>query len=111
MTTRATTISSATTKATTETSPAAEATATAEAAAEASTHTAEAATSTESSAAGAGKSIFTNLEHAALPVVAVELLDCVTGVIRTLENDNARALRSAVRAHVHVRTNDTTNAG
>ena len=36
-----------------------------------------------------GKAILANLEHAALPVIAVELLDRVASIVGRLENHNA----------------------
>jgi hypothetical protein len=54
-----------------------------------------------------GEAVLTNLEHAALPVVAVELLDGVAGIVGRLENHNARALGPAVRAEMDIGANNT----
>lgn len=48
------------------------------------------------------KSIFTNFERAALPVVAVECVDCVLCVIRRLECDHTRALGIAILTQVNI---------
>lgn len=61
--------------------------------------------------ARAGEAIFTDLKHAALPVIAVELLNGVAGVFRSLKNHNTRALRSAVWAEMDVGANNATCAG
>ena len=57
-----------------------------------------------------GEAILANLEHAALPVIAVELLDGVACVVRRLENHNAGALGSAVGAEMDVGANNTAGA-
>lgn len=56
---------------------------------------------------GTSKAILTDLEHAALPIIAVELLDGVASIIRRLENNDTRALRSAVRAEMDIGANNT----
>jgi type IV secretory pathway VirJ component len=66
--------------------------------------TAEATTATEASSAG--KAVFTDLEETAGPVVAVELLNGVLGVFRSLEGDDTRALGSSIRSHVNVGADD-----
>jgi hypothetical protein len=70
----------------------------------------EAAATTEAStaaeASSAGKAVFTDLEETAGPVVAVELLDGVLGVFRSLEGDDTRALGSSIRSHVNVGADD-----
>jgi hypothetical protein len=101
-TTSSSTISPAPTKAATaaETSTASEATTATKAAATA--ETAAETTTTESSWAGTGKTIFTNLKLAALPVVAIKLLDSVSSIIRRLKSDDARPLRSTIRSDVHI---------
>lgn len=82
----------------------------AEAAAKSSAH-ASISTTSEARAAGASESVFTDLNCSSLPIIAVELLNGVTGVIGALKNDNTRALRSTVRSHVNIGTDDTTSAG
>ena len=42
----------------------------------------------DESEVGASEAIFTNLERAALPVVAVELLDGIASIIRRFEGNN-----------------------
>jgi hypothetical protein len=66
--------------------------------------TAEATTATETSSAG--KAVFTDLEETAGPVVAVELLNGVLSVFRSLEGDDTRALGSSIRSHVDVSADD-----
>ena len=74
--------------------------------------TSEAATTTKAAAAteatSAGKAVLANLKHASRPVVAVELLNGVLGILRSLESDNTRALGSAVGRHVDVSADDGT---
>jgi hypothetical protein len=41
-----------------------------------------------------------------MPIVAVELLNGVAGVFRRLENDNAGALRSTIRAEMDISANN-----
>jgi hypothetical protein len=84
-----TAIASPAAEASAETSPTSKSTAAAEAATEAATHASEATSSAEAHATGTGEPILADLEHAALPVVAIELLNSISGVIGTLENDNA----------------------
>jgi hypothetical protein len=72
----------------------------------------KAATAVTSSAhSWAGKAILTDLEHAALPIVAVELLDGGASIVRRLEDNNAGALGSAVRAKVDIGANNTACTG
>jgi hypothetical protein len=70
----------------------------------------EAAATTEAStaaeASSASKAVFTDLEETAGPVVAVELLNGVLSVFRSLEGDNTRALGSSIRSHVNVGADD-----
>ena len=75
------------------------------AASEAATTT-EAATATE--ATSAGKAVLANFEHAARPVVSVELLNGVLGILGSFESDDTRALGSAVGSCVNVSTDDGT---
>lgn len=71
------------------------------------THTTETTAAAKAhTAATAGIPIFANFEHPTLPVIAVKLLDGVAGIVRALKYDNTGALRSAVRCHVNVGTND-----
>lgn len=94
------------------TATAAEATAAAETTAEASTSTEAAATAAETTShSGVGEAIDANLEDTALPVVAVELLDRIAGVIGCLEDNNTRALGSSIGSKVDVSTNNTAGAG
>ena len=59
----------------------------------------------------AGKAILANLQHAALPVIAVELLDGGACVVGRLENDNARALGPTVRAEMNIGADNAACAG
>ena len=84
----------------------------AKATAEGTATTTKAATAVASSThRGTGKAILTDLEHAALPIIAVELLDGVASIIRRLENNDTRALRSAVRAEMDIGANNTACTG
>lgn len=92
----------------------AEATAATEAAtaAEASAEAATAAKASTKSAAThiVGESVHTDLKNATVPVVAVELLDCVAGIVRCLEYNDARALGTTVRTEVNIGTNNAASA-
>jgi hypothetical protein len=99
---KATTAAKAATKATTASKSAAGP----EPSSEAST-TAESATAAEARPR-TRKTILADLEKAALPVVAIELLDSIAGVVWRLEGNNARALGAAVRTDVDVGANDST---
>jgi hypothetical protein len=70
------------------------------------TTTTEAAAATE--ATSASKAVLTNFENATRPVVAVELLNGVLGVLGSLESDDTRALGSAIWGGVHVGADDGT---
>ena len=62
----------------------------AEAAAKTSSHTATiAAPAAEAHASCTSIAVLADLKHSALPVVAVELLDSVTGIIWAFKHDNA----------------------
>lgn len=106
------TIAAAAAKAAESTAGAAKATTT-KAASETTAGAAKAATAKAAGAAHgwAGEAILTDLEHAALPIVAVELLDGVASVLGGLENDNAGALRSAVGAELNISADNATGAG
>jgi hypothetical protein len=110
-TTKATTTTAS--EATPKGATAAEATPTAKAAAKGSTTAAEATTAiaTTTSHGGAGETVLADLEHTALPVVSIELLDGIPGVIRCLEDDDAGALGAAIRAHVNIGSDHATGAG
>lgn len=54
----------------------------------------------------AGKPILADLEHTALPVVAVELLNRVASIFGVLKDDDTRSLRASILAKVNIRTND-----
>lgn len=101
-TTKAATATKATTKATATSKSAA----TTEAASEAST-TAKATTATESGS-GPCEAILTHLKWAALPVVAIELLDGIASIVWRLKGNNARAFGASIRPDVDVCTNDST---
>lgn len=58
----------------------------------------------------AGKTILTDLEHAALPVIAVELLDSVARIFGGLKDDDAGTLGSTVRAEMDIGADYTTCA-
>jgi hypothetical protein len=92
---------------TTSTEPAAT-----KAAAEASTSASKtaAAIATGGAHGRAGKTILTDLEHAALPVIAVELLNSVARIFGGFEDDDAGALRSTVRAEMDIGANNATCA-
>jgi hypothetical protein len=80
----------------------------------AATVAAETATATKATTAAAkaaakarvGEAVLANLEHAALPLVTVELLDGVASVLGGLEHDNAGSLRAAIRAGVNIGANN-----
>jgi hypothetical protein len=78
------------------------------AASKGTTSTSEAAAAVAPGAHGrASKAVLANLEHAALPVIAVELLDGGACVVGRLEHDDTGALGSAVRAEMDIGANDT----
>lgn len=80
-----------------------------ETAAESATASSEATTAAEAHV-GVGKTVRTHLEDATLPVVTIELLNSVAGVVGGFEDNNAGALGPSIGTEVHVGTNDTTGA-
>lgn len=72
--------------------------------------------STKSSAAavathhGVGKPVLADFKHAALPVVAVELLDCIASIVGALEYHNTGSLGSSIWAEVNISSNDGSSA-
>lgn len=68
--------------------------------------TAETTATTEATTLLHRKAILANLDVASLPVVAIELLNRITDIIRMLEHDNAGSLGAAIRSHVDVSAND-----
>lgn len=103
----AATTAEATSKATAATTEAA-ATETAEGA----TAAAEAATTAETTRTHirTGKAILANLQHTALPIVTIELLDGVASIIRGLEDNDTRSFRAAIRSDMNVGADNTTIA-
>ena len=87
-----------------------EATSAAEASSEASSHAAVSTTAAEAHSATASISILTDLKVAALPFMAVELLDGTSSIIGALENDNARTLRATIRADMNISADNATVA-
>lgn len=81
-------------------------------AAEAATHTAAITTTAAEvhTCARTSVAVLANLNSAALPVVAVELLDSATGIVGALENNDARTLGAAVGTAVDIGADDTANA-
>lgn len=93
----------ATEAAATEASTATAESATAETAAKAASHTMETAAACKAHRApSSGESVFAHLEQTALPVVAVELLNRITSVVRAFEDNDSRSLRTAVGAKVNI---------
>lgn len=88
-----------------------ESTTTAETAAEASSSTEASATAEATSHSGVGEAINANFEDTALPVVAVELLDRISGVIRRFKDDDAGAFGPSVGSEVDISANDTPGTG
>ncbi|RCI11443.1 hypothetical protein L249_7472 [Ophiocordyceps polyrhachis-furcata BCC 54312] len=76
----------------------------------ASTHAAAVSATRWESHAGTSVAVFSHLEQSSLPVVSIKLLDSVSGVIRAFEDDDARALRSAVGADMNIGTDDSSDA-
>lgn len=72
----------------------------------------EAATSTKGSTRGkstsTGKTILANLKLTSLPIVTVELGDCVAGIFRSLKGDNTAALGTTVRTNMDIGANNGT---
>ena len=91
----------ATSKATTTT--AGEATATSKAATEAATTTETGATASEA--------VLPNLKRTSLPLIAIELRNCVARIVGRLKCDNARTLGATGRVGVHICTNNGTLLG
>lgn len=98
-----TTEASATAKAAKGTAATTEASTAAETAAKASA-TAKTATATEPT--GTCEPVLAHLEVAALPLIAIELLNGIASVVGGLEGDNAGALRPAIGCDVHIGTHD-----
>lgn len=91
----------------TEASAEASATATCETASKTATSTTESTTST--AWWSVGKSVFADLECTALPFVSVELTDSVTCVVSVVEDDDAGALGTTIRAEVDVSAYDVSD--
>lgn len=106
-TTAAVATSSAAVAAAKSTTTTAKATAATEAATEASSSSEATATAEATSHSGVGEAVHTNLEDTALPIVAVELLDRIAGIIGGFEDNNAGALRSTIGSEVDVGANNT----
>jgi hypothetical protein len=96
-------VASASAKATLEAATAAETPSTTEAAAEGSATT-ESTSATEATTWRTSKAIFANLEVATLPLVAVELVDGISGIVHGLESYYAWALGATIRGHVDIGT-------
>lgn len=80
--------------------------------AESATHAESAATASEATrAARAGETILSHFQGAALPFVAIELVDSVTCVIGSVESDDSRAFRATIGRDVDVGANDGTCDG
>jgi hypothetical protein len=80
--------------------------------AETTTHSA-AITSTAAeahAAAATSEPVLANFEQAALPVIAVELLDGASCIVRALKDNNSRAFRTTIRASVHIGTQHSANS-
>lgn len=100
---------SATETASESSTAAAKSSTTTKASAESTSHSAIAAAAAEAHArTAAGISVLANLKDSALPVVAIELLDGVAGIVGALENNNARSLGTAVRSDVDIGANHGT---
>ena len=93
-----------------ETSATAAKPATTESTSEAAAATSKSTTAISTGHAGAGEPVLSDLEESALPVIAVELLDRVSRIVRGLEYYYARALRPSVLTDVHVGTDDATSS-
>lgn len=83
--------------------------ATTKAAAEATT-AAEASSATEAHP-GVCEPVRTHLEDAALPIVAIELLDRISSVVGGFEHHDTRSLGSPVRPQMNIGADDTASAG
>jgi hypothetical protein len=78
--------------------------------AKSSAHTAAAKATSATEAhtrAAAGVAILADLNHAALPVIAVELLDCGAGIIRALKDDDTRSFGATIRADMDIGSNNS----
>jgi hypothetical protein len=51
-----------------------------------------------------GESVLSDLQRASLPIVAIELLDGIAGIIGRLEHHDTRALRATIGAGVDIST-------
>jgi hypothetical protein len=80
------------------------------ASAEAST-AAETTTKTTTSRRGASESVFTDFESAALPFVAIELLDRVPSIIRIVEDYDSGAFGAAFGSLMDICTNNISRLG
>lgn len=66
---------------------------------------------TTTSHGGTGETVLADLEHATLPIVSIELLDGIPGVVGCLEDDDAGALGATIRTHVNIGSDHATGAG
>lgn len=92
-----------------ETTATSESTTTTEAPSEAPTAS-KAPAAAETTSHGVGKPVNADLEYATVPIVAVELLNRVSRIVRGLEDNNTGALGPSIRSKVNVGTNDATGA-
>lgn len=67
-------------------------------------------TAAAAKAASAGKAVLTDLQDAALPIIAIELLDCIPRIVRAFEHNYSGALGSAVGPDVYVGAGNTSRA-
>lgn len=103
----------AATEATSKAATAGKATSTGKATTKGTTAAAEATTTvaTTTSHGGTGETVLADLEHATLPIVSIELLDGIPGVVGCLEDDDAGALGATIRTHVNIGSDHATGAG
>lgn len=66
---------------------------------------------TTTSHGGTGETVLADLKHATLPIVSIELLDGIPGVVGCLEDDDAGALGATIRTHVNIGSDHATGAG
>lgn len=92
------------------TATSAKSTTTAETATEAAASTKATATAKATSHSRVGEAVNANFEDTSLPVVAVELLDRITSIIRRFEDNDAGAFGSAVRSKMDISADDTSSA-
>lgn len=59
-------------------------------------------------APSASKAVLPHFELTSLPIVSVELGNCISGVLGRLESNNSATLGAAIRSNVNIRTNDGT---